>query len=269
MRLKDWALLAGAASGAMFTYGMLFESNRLVAERHLLRLPLWPSRLDGYRIAVLSDLHMRGIWSLRLTKRAVLMALEAEPNFIVLPGDFVDFWRDDSVEMLSEALAPLAVMKGNAVAVPGNHDYFFNRSPEALRSVLDPLGIPLLRNEVLVRDGVSWVGIDSAIDEHCDPVRTMAQLTAGPAISVWHEPDLIRKLPVGCALQISGHSHGGQFRFPFGITPMHSHLGKEFDEGFYPETPTPLYVSRGVGTTGPPSRFLCPPEVSILTLSAG
>jgi predicted MPP superfamily phosphohydrolase len=68
---------------------------------------------------------------------------------------------------------------------------------------------------------------------------------------------------------MSGHSHGGQFRFPGGYTPMHTDLGRAHPRGFYPDAPTPLYVSRGIGTTGPPSRFNCPPEVAILTLMPG
>jgi uncharacterized protein len=266
VRWKETALALGAAGASMFLYGVLVESKRLVLEKHTLRLPRWPERLSGFTIAVLSDFHFRGQYSLELGKQAVALALDQQPDMVVLPGDFVDFWRPGSEEMVLEALQPLLLMEGAAVAVPGNHDYYYRQDAARLEPLLGAFNIKLLRNEVWVHKGVSWVGIDSAVEERADPVGTTLQNHHEPAIVLWHEPDLVGSLPSGCALQISGHSHGGQFRFPFGITPMHSHLGRRYPRGFYPDAPTPLYVSRGVGTTGPPSRFLCPPEVSLLRL---
>jgi predicted MPP superfamily phosphohydrolase len=266
MRFRELALLTGAASAGMFVYGMLVESNRLVLERRTLRLKLWPERLRGYKVAVLSDFHLRGPSSLRLTQRAVAMALQEQPDMVVLPGDFIAFWEEQSAGLIGEALEPLLLMEGKVVAVPGNHDYFYGHDAALLEPILNELNIRFLRNEVWLQDGISFVGIDSAVMKMHDPVGAMAKVDTQPAICLWHEADLVDELPAGCALQISGHSHGGQFRFPFGITPMHSYLGKKYPRGFYPDTKTPLYVSRGVGTTGPPSRFLCPPEVSLLTL---
>ncbi len=66
---------------------------------------------------------------------------------------------------------------------------------------------------------------------------------------------------------IAGHSHGGQFRTPWGWPPMRTENGSRYLEGFFPDARTPLYVSRGVGTTFLPSRLFCPPEVSLLTLT--
>ncbi|HSI73661.1 MAG TPA: metallophosphoesterase [Fimbriimonas sp.] len=266
MRFRDLALLTGAAGAGMFAYGMLVESRRLVLEKHSLRLPLWPESLSGYKIAVLADFHLRGRYSLELAQRAVAMALHQKPDMVVLAGDLVAFWEPQSKEMIRAALEPLRLMDGKAVAVAGNHDYFYDEDAAMLGPILDDLNIQFLRNEVWVQDGISWVGIDSAVMQRHNPVGTMAEVETCPAVCLWHEADLVDELPQGCALQISGHSHGGQFRFPFGITPMHSYLGKKYPRGFYPDAPTPLYVSRGVGTTGPPSRFLCPPEVSLLTL---
>jgi predicted MPP superfamily phosphohydrolase len=250
----------------MFSYGMLVEANRLVVERRTLCLPLWPASKDGFKIAVLSDFHLRGAWSVKLTKRAVSLALAENPDMIVLPGDFVDFWRRESWDFLAWALEDLSQAEGRTVAVPGNHDYFYERDAGRLDPILSNLGIKLLRNEVWSAQGVSWVGVDSAHRGHADPIGSMAQLSELPAVCIWHEPDLVGELPIGCALQISGHSHGGQFKLFPGFAPMHSKLGKKYPEGYYAQTPTPLYVSRGIGTTGPPSRFLCAPEVSLLTL---
>ena len=266
MKLRNVALALGATAVGMFAYGMLVESNRLVVERRRLRLKKWPKHLDGFRIVVLADFHVRGKWSIEQAHRAVAAAIAEQPDMVVLPGDFIDFWKPASDAHLREFLGPLRALAPNLVAVPGNHDYFYAKEAENLRPALSDVGIRLLRNEVWEHKGITWVGMDSEVMGKADPVGTMAKVEHFPAISIWHEADNVHRLPEGCALQISGHSHGGQFRFPFGFTPMHSVLGKKYEEGFFPHAPTPLYVSRGIGTTGPPSRFLCPPEVSVLTL---
>jgi predicted MPP superfamily phosphohydrolase len=267
VRWKELAALVGTASAGMLVYGTVVESNRLVLERHKLRLPRWPDHLNGFKIAVLSDFHFRGPWSLKLGKRAVALALEQAPDMVLLPGDFVDHWKPGCEEMILDCLAPLALMRGNAVAVPGNHDYDHGQDAGRLAPLLEQCDIKLLRNEIWTHRGVTWIGIDSAVERRARPSVAL-DASPEPRIAVWHEPDLVEQLPPGCALQVSGHSHGGQFRFPFGITPMHSYLGKRYPRGFYADAPTPLYVSRGIGTTGPPSRFLCPPEVSLLELFA-
>lgn len=265
MRLRDWAFFIGGVSSALLVYGSLHEAKRTVYERKTLPLPHWPERLRGFRIALLTDLHIQGDWSLKQSQRAVQMVLDEDPDMVVISGDIVDRWRPGLETLVTEALEPLIGMNGNVVAVPGNHDYYYG-SADRLTPVLDRLNIKYLRNEVWVHQGISWVGIDSAVEKLDRPIETMAQVVSHPAVVVWHEPDVVGRLPEGASLMLSGHSHGGQFRFPGGITPKHPRMGRIYTEGFYPNAPTPIYVSRGVGVTGPPSRFLCPPEVSILEL---
>ena len=266
MRFRDWALLLGTAGVATLAYGALVEARNLVIERRTLHLPLWPERLRGFKIALLTDFHIGSKQSVEVAQRAVAMALDESPDMVVIAGDFVEDWRESSHWQLSQALEFLLLMNGNVVAVPGNHDYDHG-TPELLEPLCHELNIKLLRNEIWKHAGVTWVGIDSALEGTPDPIWTVAKVESEPSIAIWHEPDLVGLLPKKCALQVSGHTHGGQFRFPGGYTPMHTDLGKNYVRGFYPEAPTPLYVSRGVGTTLLPTRFLCPPEVSILTLA--
>lgn len=265
MRLRNLALLLGTAGVATLMYGALVEARKLVLERHTLRLPKWPERLRGFRIALLSDFHVGSAVSVERTRRAIAMALDESPDMVVIAGDFVQHWDAGMPWLLGDCLEPLLLMDGNVVAVPGNHDYH-GGDPELLRMICDELNIKLLRNEVWKHLGIDWVGIDSAKECMADPEEAMRHVAAEPAVAIWHEPDLVGMLPFGCALQLSGHSHGGQFRFPGGFTPMSTDLGRRYPRGFYPDAPTPLYVSRGIGTTLLPTRFMCPPEVAILTL---
>jgi predicted MPP superfamily phosphohydrolase len=195
------------------------------------------------------------------------MALDEDPDMVVIPGDIVGYWKPESAGLIGSVLEPLLLMQGSAVAVPGNHEYW-GGSPDLLKPILDELNIKLLRNEVWTHKGIQWAGIDSANEGRAEPVSTIASThhKSNPVVSIWHEPDLVDWLPDGVDLQISGHSHGGQFRLPSGWAPMYTLNGKRYTDGFYPEASTPLYVSRGIGTTGPPSRLFCPPEVSLLEL---
>jgi predicted MPP superfamily phosphohydrolase len=267
LKLRDLGFVVGAVSAGMLVYGALYESKRLVLEKRELWLPRWPERLDGFKVALLGDFHLRDLYSLELATRSVEMALDAEPDMVALIGDLVGHWRDDSAFLLGDCLDPLRMMGGNVVAVPGNHEYW-GGTPDLLAPILDHLNIKLLRNEVWRHQGISWAGIDSLNAHKADPLGTLAKADEDPVVVLWHEPDELGRLPGGCALMLSGHTHGGQFVFPGGLIPMKSRNGRRYVGGFYPDAPTPLYVTRGVGTTGPPTRFNCPPEVSILTLRA-
>lgn len=256
---------AGISAGALL-YGALVESNRLVVNRHTLRLPRWPGRLDGFKLAVLGDFHLRDRWTVELARRAVEAALDEAPDMVVLVGDFVGYWKPEVVLMLGDVLEPLLVLNGRCVAVPGNHDYLLG-TPDALADVCRELNIRLLRNETWVHAGIQWVGVDSANAGQADPLSAWETTDEGlPTVVLWHEPDLVDWLPEGAALQLSGHSHGGQFLTPWGQPFVGSRNGQRYRRGFYPDASTPIFVSSGVGTTGPPSRLFCPPEVAILEL---
>jgi uncharacterized protein len=268
MSLKGLAWAGGLVGAGMLAYGALVEAKNLKLERHTLELPHWPERLRGFRIAVLADMHIRDSHSLTLAKRAVAMALDESPDMVVLPGDIVAYWRDETAWLVGEALEPLMLMQGACVAIPGNHEYW-GGDASLLAPILEELDIKLLRNEHWVHEGITWVGVDSGNKGEANPFLAMSGVEHKPIVTLWHEPDLVDYLPLGSSLMIAGHSHGGQFRFPGGFIPMKTRHGEKYIEGFYADARTPLYVSRGVGTTGPPSRFLCPPEVSLLTLVPG
>ncbi|MBX7131567.1 MAG: metallophosphoesterase [Fimbriimonadaceae bacterium] len=271
MKVGKVLLGAGLVGAGVLVYGALVESKKLTVERYTLRLRGWPESLRGFRIALLADFHVRDRYTFELAQRAVSAALDESPDMVVIAGDFVGHWKEDVPHMLGEVLEPLLIMEGNVVAIPGNHDYYGFGDPSLLEGICDALNIKFLRNESWLHQGIRWVGIDSANEGRADLGKAFAQPEDhhpdAPIVALWHEPDLADLLPVGVDLVLSGHSHGGQFLTPWGWAPMHTENGKRYVRGFYPEAPTPIFVTRGVGTTGPPSRLFCRPEVAILTLT--
>ena len=269
----------------MLLYGCFVEAERLVIRRHSLKLKRWPKHLSGYRIALVADFHLRDKHTVALTKRAIEAAVAEQPDVIVIAGDFVGYWKPESPWLLADALQGLRSYQGRVIAIPGNHDYWAGDAC-FLEPICEELGIRLLRNDSHEHDGILWLGIDSLnsrranLDAAIDHLKNRFEkktkakrskkneaICEPPVIALWHEPDAVRFLPEICDLMISGHSHGGQFVFPGGFIPMKTKNGRKYLGGFYPGAPTPLFVTRGIGTTGPPSRFFCPPEIVLLTLN--
>lgn len=263
-------ILGTAAAGAgLLLYGA-WTSDRLVLEKKTLRLPLWPEKLDGYRIGLLADFHLRFDGeSLRMAQEAVEMIVAEDPDMLILCGDTIAYWQPGIVELIEQAFSGLGPLRGKTLAILGNHDYFCG-PPDPFTPIFDELGIQLLRNQAIVRDGISWIGVESAMAGDPQPYQAIGKADASlPMIVLWHEPDAVDLLPRGLDLMLSGHSHGGQFCAPWGWAPMTSKMGSKYRRGFYSETSVPLYVNRGISTTGPPSRLNCPAEATILTLRPG
>lgn len=266
MDWRGWFGLGAAGAGTLL-YGALFETERLRGERVELCLKGWPKKLDGYRIGLIADLHLRDtVEEFALVRTAVDWLQGEDPDMVVVAGDFLSWWKEGWEDRLRHGLEGIGFFEGRCIGVPGNHDYHGGRG-ERLRPVLGELGIRLLQNERLKSGGVHWVGVDSANAGMSDPYGPLLEIEdADPIVVVWHEPDLVDWLPEGVDLMLSGHSHGGQFTTPWGWAPMTSRNGQRYLRGFYPSAPVPLYVSRGLATTGPAARLFCRPEVTVLTL---
>jgi len=259
-------MLAGAGT---LLYGAMFETGKLRAEKVTLRLPGWPESLRGYRLGFFADLHIRDRETIVLTRAALSWLKDQNPDSLAIAGDFLQYYHPDREEMLRFALEEALFFRGRAFAVPGNHDHFVG-SPELFRSIVEESGIKLLQNERCFYDGIEWIGIDSFNANRHDVEKSLAGFQpANAAITLWHEPDMVDLLPKGSDLMLSGHSHGGQFCAPWGWAPMKTRNGAKYVRGFYPLAPTPLYVTRGLATTGPPARLFCPPEVAVLTIIPG
>lgn len=269
------------ASLVITAYGVL-EAQRVGVNEVEVEVAGLPTELEGYRVAVVSDLHVGPIRGADLTAQAVRLTTEAEPDVILLAGDLTDGTTAQFAQVL-DPLADLSAPDG-VYAVTGNHEYYAGDA-EGWVARWRELGLePLLNASTTIdRDGIRLqiAGVSDAAAEEVPMTETsdpdllprldaaLAEVDPGqPSILIAHRPGvgedpLVRA--AGVDLMVSGHTHGGQI-WPFTLlVPLVNPTiaGLDVIDG------TTAYTTRGVGTWGPPTRVLAPPEVSILTLTAG
>lgn len=246
---------------------LLFSSDHLPIERVSIVIPSLPLAFDGYRIALLTDLHFDAPGHRRLVSHAVELTLGLAPDLIVLTGDYVSHWS--AVPGLADHLRPLRSPDG-VWATLGNHDHW--SGPARIRQALSEAGISELQNaSVPIRrneQSIWLAGVDDVWVERHDLARALAGTPDGAVtILLAHEPDYADEVALTgrVALQLSGHSHGGQVQLP-GITPYSlPHLGQKYPAGLYRIHGMWLYTSRGVGC-GLLPRIRSRPEVTEITL---
>lgn len=259
LRALGAGLIAGSASPAIArTYAHRVELNS-----RTLTLPNWST--DGFKLAFLSDLHMNNASKLERASEAARLAISAQPDVIVLGGDYLDLRHPSIVRNVGKFLSEFREAPCPVVAIMGNHDYWSG----AARPLIEEFGrspVRMLRNDLFEVEGVTIAGIDDAIERRQRVDFFPQGRVSRSLISVFHEPDFVREMPEHVSLQISGHSHGGQVCLPFGVSMYTPFGARRYIAGFYPEARVPVFVTRGVGTTGPDFRVFCAPEVSVLTL---
>jgi predicted MPP superfamily phosphohydrolase len=269
--MKGVLLGAGAAVAGLATFAGWIEPRRLVVRRIGLRLPNWPAALDGLRLGVMSDLHAGAPHAGRKAIAKWVAAMnEAEPEAVVLVGDFLDAHPFFGGRLAPERVAELlAELEAPAVAVLGNHDW--TQAGARIWLALERSGIRVLENEA-VRLGdppFHVVGLADLRQRRPHLPRAMADVPEGaPVIVLSHDPDVFPWIPDRVALTVSGHTHGGQVALPVVRRPViPSRHGERFARGHVVERGRHLYVTSGLGTSGMPVRALAPPELVVLELS--
>jgi len=226
--------------------------------------------LDGYRIALVTDLHRGPVVPASWLARVADRAAELAPDLVALGGDFVSHVKRD-LDGLASVLARFRARDG-VVAVLGNHDHWVG--PDAVSAVLERAGVTLLTNRhVLVRRGAATLavaGVDDFTHGATRPDEALAGVTPEiPRILLSHNPDLIEYLPAGLRVDVmlSGHTHNGQLHFPLlGPLLVPSQFGGRYMHGLKRVGETWLYVSAGVGTAAIPMRWGNPPELPVIRL---
>lgn len=267
---------------------MIAARHSLHVARYQVRSRLW-SR-PGLRIAILSDLHVCGRW-MPLNKLAHIVAQTnaLRPDMVALPGDFLvghlvgkkPVPAADIAAVLARLRAPLGVF-----ACLGNHDWA--DCPEArqngfvsssLEAAMARAGIHLLINKAAqLANGAYVVGLDSAIGHGTtfrpkprhDPARAFDNVPDGASVILLaHEPDFFLDQEQPVALQISGHTHGGQIG-DLGIwATQPSRYGAKLGYGLKQSEERNLIVSAGIGYGGLPIRAGRSSEIALVEMMPG
>ncbi|HEY6215069.1 MAG TPA: metallophosphoesterase [Pyrinomonadaceae bacterium] len=257
------AVSAGAA------YSRLIEPyNYWISENDILIRDL-PPAFEGFRITQLTDIHHSRILGISEVRRVVDLAQQTKPDMFVLTGDYSTSYRR-YIEPCAEALAALSAPEG-VWAVLGNHDHYTD--PELTTRALEHNHIAVLNNvhTTLHRgsDSLQLSGIDDWTWNATDWTRAFSGLDAKtPTIMLSHQPTVLDlEQTNNVSLIISGHTHGGQLKFPFIGAPASRFTNDlKYARGLFRRGETQLYVSSGTGVIGLPLRFGVRPEIAVLRL---
>ena len=256
-------LSIGAVTGVGVATYSRDDANWLSLERTDLHLNRWDA--DGFRVALVADLHMNNEAELKRAIKAISMAANEKPDVLVIAGDFVNSSKPVFLERIAKALEPLADVSFPCVAVMGNHDYA-SLTPGDVMGAINRSPVTLLRNKLFQVGDVTIAGLDDATMGLQTYDFFPADRVSKNCLAILHEPDYVQDMPEHVSLQLSGHTHGGQVCLPFGYAMHTPKGGRKYISGYFPDARVPLYVTRGVGTVGIDYRLFCRPEVSILTL---
>jgi hypothetical protein len=231
-----------------------------------------PSYWKDKTIVHLTDLHLREVDQIDFLEQVVEKIQDISPELVVITGDLLDFNSADTKDLL----APFKKLSIPILFATGNHDRNFEQ--------LELNHITLLNNELFEKEGLQIIGLnyhDSS--EKADPAKILTNLSFDknkPTILLYHTPTTIEGGKQGdryispntdfsfvknssIDLQLSGHTHGGQF-FPASV--LTHFIYKGYEKGLSHDGDFSLFVSTGLGTWGPPVRTFVPPEIAVIHL---
>jgi predicted MPP superfamily phosphohydrolase len=259
------------ATGSMLAWGAVRGRHAFELREVAVPIAGLPRALDGYAIAQISDIHTGTYVAERELEEGLARVREARADLVVVTGDIVDF-DERFAPLIARKLADLAPRDG-VTAILGNHDYY--AGADAVTRALRAAGVEVLIDAGRVvragdGGGFALVGVDD--------LRAVSHGRAGPRLDralsmvppglarilLSHQPQTVERWAGQIALQLSGHTHGGQIN-P-GFRPADFVL--RYVAGRYSVGGTTLYVNSGFGTVGPPSRVGAPPEVTRIVLVA-
>ncbi|WP_254886214.1 metallophosphoesterase [Streptomyces sp. NA02950] len=262
------AIAAGATAVAAGTvgYGMATVLRGPRVKRVTVPLAKLPRRAHGFRIAVVSDIHLGPILGRAHTRRVVDTINRTNPDLIAVVGDLVD----GSVADLGPAAEPLRGLRARhgSFFVTGNHEYFSGARPWV--DHVRELGLRPLENERTELPGFDLAGVNDVAGEDegqgPDFDRALGDRDRSRAsVLLAHQPVVIHDaVDHGVDLQLSGHTHGGQM-WPGNLVAA---LANPTVAGLERYGDTQLYVTRGAGAWGPPVRVGAPPDVTVVELAS-
>ncbi len=274
-----------AAAGGAFALAAdaaILEPNHPKVVQVEVPLARLPEAWDGLRVVQLSDFHYDEHFSVTPLRRVIDMVNRLHPDLVVLTGDFVTVpllaHSLQNQKRVADAAEPCALLlsrlyaRFGTLAILGNHDA--DSDPNRIIDILHAQNISVLRNRSIpLEQGGKrlWLaGVDDVLVGRPDLDLALRQIPQNETVILLvHEPDFadtVARRPVD--LQLSGHSHGGQVRFPLIGAPYLPPLARKYPWGLRRIGPLTLYTNAGIGTIRVPVRFNCPPEITLITLRA-
>lgn len=268
--LRVSGALIALAVPALMGVGWVQATRTPRVKRVTIPLAGLPPALDGFRIVQLTDLHAGPTVSAEFIANVVETANALRADLVAVTGDLAD---GDPLE-LEPRLAPLRALRARhgAFYVTGNHDYY--HAPDRWIPAIPRFGLTLLENAhaMIAHDGahllVAGVPDQAAAEGGHGPGPDPALARRGAdradaTLLLCHRPDHAPAAAIaGYDLQLSGHTHGGQF-FPWRLVTPHVF---RHPWGLHRVDRMWLYVSRGTGYWGPPNRLGVPSEITLLEL---
>jgi uncharacterized protein len=260
------AIGAGLVAAGTVGYGMVDALGTPRIRRVRIELAKLPRSRDGYRIALISDLHLGPLNGKRRTEKIVELVNGLSADAVAICGDLVD----GTVAELGAAAHPLAGLRARdgSYFVTGNHDYYSGYRPWLAE--VASMGIRPLHNARTDLGGLVLAGVNDATggdyDDPPDYARTLdGRDTSVPVVLLAHQPVQVHEAARhGVDLQLSGHTHGGQM-FPFHLAVR---AVQPVVSGYARIDGTQLFVTNGVGFWGPPVRVGAPADVTLVQLHA-
>ncbi len=266
--LVGLGVLGGLSAGSAFGYGARVERRWIEVTRPKLDVKLGAEAPERLRVALLADFHFDPLCEADYARDYVRLTNLAKPDLVLLLGDFVS----DRVARVGELTRELGKLTAPTFAILGNHDFWHGAG--FVQKNLEDAGISVLRNRIAsvpaAGGRVTLAGLESCWGGKPQPERIRPN--AGERLLLaQHEPDFIDRLPrdirKNVALQVSGHTHGGQICAPFGIVLSRASWGWHYTRGHYDlGEDTHVYVNRGIGTLKIHARFACRPEITVMEL---
>jgi len=262
----------GIMATASLTTGYGIVEAKRVPEVKEVQIPITalPEDFDGFRIVQVTDLHVSPTIRRPYVEKVVEIVNSLNADIIALTGDLID----GTISQLSDDVAPMKNIQsaqGNFF-VTGNHEYYFGVIDWTTQ--IKRLGFSILLNEyrmitrgqgsLLLAGVTDYRGGNFLHSHRSDPIKAIAGAPAADIkILLAHQPkSIFDAARAGFDLQISGHTHGGQF-FPWNLVVG---LNQPFVSGLHKYKNTHIYVSRGTGYWGPPVRVGAPSEITLIKL---
>ena len=269
--LGNFTVTALALLLCCYFYSSKIEPNWIEVIPVQLTIPNLDSAFNEFKIVQISDIHTSAFMPESRLKKIVKLVNRQNPNAIAITGDVITKYKKFDANKIENILSKLTSDDGN-FSVLGNHDHW-EKVTDKLKKSLAKSNINNLDNQVYIIERgtakLAIAGIDDPYWGKPDLDRVINQLPNNtPAILLVHEPDYAEQAVQThkFALQLSGHSHGGQIRIPLRDPLVLPRGGRKYFDGLNQVGDMAEYTNRGLGMTGLPFRFGSRPEITVFTL---